>query len=89
MRASGSILWLLRQRFAESPPAGGGDERTWTSQYVDARHNWLGNHHRPAVRNTVYRTECFRREIGRGNWDLSQIPVRTNGVDVDWGGGII
>lgn len=79
---SGSILWLIRRRFAESPPSGGGNERTWTNEYVNARHDWLANHHRAAVRNTTYRTACFKREIARGNWDLSRVPVHTNGVDV-------
>lgn len=79
---SGSILWLLRSRFPESPPAEGGDERTWTAQYVNARHDWLATHHRAAVRNTTYRTACFRGEIARGNWDLAQVPVSANGVDV-------
>jgi len=82
---SGSILWLLRMRFAESPPAGGGNERVWTTEYVNARNGWLANHHRAAVRNTTYRTACFQREIARGNWDLAQVPVHTNGVDVDGG----
>lgn len=79
---SGSILWLLRKRFSESPPSSGGDERTWTTQYVNARHDWLANHRRAAVRRTTYRTACFKREIARGNWDLSQVPVNANGVDV-------
>ncbi len=43
---SGSILWFLRQRFAESPPANGGDERAWTKAYVDTRHDWLATHSR-------------------------------------------
>jgi hypothetical protein len=79
---SGSILWLLRQMFPERTPADGGEERAWTAAYVAARHRWLANHPRPAVRATVYRTACFTREIDRGNWDLDQVPINANGVQV-------
>jgi chitosanase len=79
---SGQILWLLRQRFAESPPAQGGNEETWISEYVKARHDWLSTHHRPAVRKSVYRTLAFKEQIAQGNWDLKRTPVRMNGTDV-------
>jgi hypothetical protein len=79
---SGGILWLIRETFPESPPGLGGDDRAWTTAYVDARHRWLGSHHRPAVRKTTYRTACFQREIARGNWDLHLVPVDVNGVPV-------
>jgi hypothetical protein len=35
-----------------------------------------------ALQNTVYRTQCFKREIARDNWDLSQVPINANGVKV-------
>lgn len=79
---SGSILWVIRSKFPQSPPANGGDERAWTKAYVNARHNWLRNHPREVVRSTIYRTRCFSREIERGNWDLSQVPINANGVQV-------
>ena len=79
---SGGILWLIRGMFPESPPSQGGDEHTWIHQYVDARHRWLSRHPRAAVRATVYRTTCFRREIARGNWALSVTPISANGVPV-------
>jgi len=79
---SGSILWLLRQKFSENPPSLGGDERKWISSYVDARHDWLSTHPREVVRKTIYRTQCFKREIVRQNWDLSQLPINANGVNV-------
>ena len=80
---SGRILDLLRSRFPEVPPARGGNEQTWIRQYVDVRHHWLANHSRPAVRQTIYRTRDLMREINRGNWDLSQVPISANGVAVD------
>ena len=80
---SGSILWPIRAMFEESPPANNGDEKAWTKAYVNARHRWLGNHRRQIVRRTVYRTECFKREVARKNWDLALTPINANGVSVD------
>lgn len=79
---SGSIPWMIRNMFAGSPPAAGGDEKGWVTGYADARHKWLGSHPRPVVRGTTYRTKCFKNEIARNNWDLSQVPVNANGIKV-------
>jgi chitosanase len=79
---SGGILGFLRRSFPEAPPVEGGKERKWIEQYVDARHNWLANHSNRILRNTVYRTKCFKTEIARKNWDLSQLPIIANGVKV-------
>ncbi len=79
---SGSILDFLRKRFPESPPAKGGDEKTWITQYVNTRHEWLANHDNKILHATVYRTQCFKREIASDNWDLSQLPINANGVNV-------
>jgi chitosanase len=46
---SGSILWLLRQKFSENPPSLGGKEKAWVSAYVKARHAWLAGHSRRIV----------------------------------------
>lgn len=80
---SGSILWPIRMMFAESPPADNGDECAWIRAYVNARHRWLGSHRRPDVQRTVYRTECFNREIARRNWDLKRTPINANGVNIN------
>ncbi len=79
---SGSILWVIRQRFAENPPAGGGDERAWVGSYLRERGKWLSESTRPAVRKSVYRTNAMTREAHRNNWDLSQLPFMANGVAV-------
>ncbi|MBI3679324.1 MAG: chitosanase [Acidobacteria bacterium] len=79
---SGSVLWIIRQTFPEALPDLGGDEMAWTTAYVNARHQWLGNHAREIVRRTTYRTACLQREIARGNWDLAQTPIDANGVMV-------
>lgn len=80
---SGSILPLLRSRFPELPPARGGREEVWISQYVGVRHRWLAAHSRPIVRQTIYRTRDLTREVERGNWDLARLPILANGVPVD------
>lgn len=79
---SGQILWFLRQRFAENPPTMGGNEETWISEYVRVRHDWLANHHRPAVCKSIYRTKAFKEKIVAANWDLKKVPINMNGTDV-------
>jgi chitosanase len=79
---SGGILWIIRGLFPESPPSDGGNERTWITQYVAARDSWLSQHPRSAVRATTYRTQCFKQEIARSNWDLTMVPIMANGVAV-------
>ncbi len=80
---SGGILDLLRSRFPEAVPARGGNEQSWTSQYVSVRNDWLQNNPRQVVRASAYRTRDLLREIGRNNWDLSILPISANGVQVD------
>jgi len=79
---SGSILWIIRQMFPENPPNLGGKEINWIKAYAHARHEWLGQHRRPAVRASAYRTRDLEREIHRGNWDLVQLPIMANGSAV-------
>jgi chitosanase len=79
---SGCILDFLRKRFPEKPPSKGGDEKTWITQYVDVRQNWLATADNPILHGTIYRTQCFKEQISIGNWDLSQLPINANGVSV-------
>ncbi|MEW6563331.1 MAG: chitosanase [Pseudomonadota bacterium] len=79
---SGSILWLLRQKFPENTPGSGGDEKTWIREYTQARYNWLSSHKRPAVRASKYRAQAYLEQIQADNWDLSSVPVAMNGTDV-------
>jgi chitosanase len=79
---SGSILWPIRQMFAESTPKSGGDEKAWISQYVNARNKWLENHSRPAVRSSAYRTKDLKKMVAAENWQLEKLPVIANGVKV-------
>ena len=79
---SGSILRFLRRRFTTATPINGGDEKEWITNYVNTRHQWLANHSNPLLRNTVYRTNCFKEQVAHANWDLSQ-DVRANGVTIN------
>jgi chitosanase len=79
---SGGILWLLRQRFAENPPALGGSEKIWLKDYVRARHDWLSHHSRPVVRKSNYRTRALGEQIAAGNWQLKTLPFVINRIDV-------
>ena len=64
------------------PPAKGGDEKAWIGQYVDARNAWLATADNAALHPTVYRTRCFKNEIDKDNWDMGELPINANGVDV-------
>ena len=79
---SGGILGFLRKKFTTVIPANGGNEKEWITNYVNARHNWLSNHSDPILRKTVYRTECFREQLQKGNWDLSQT-INAHGIKIE------
>ncbi|MBI5021980.1 MAG: chitosanase [Ignavibacteriales bacterium] len=79
---SGGVPRFLRKRFGEFPPASGGDEKRWTTSYVDVRHQWLKYHSNPLLQKTIYRTQCFKDQIAIDNWDLDKLPIMANGVAV-------
>lgn len=79
---SGGVPSFLRERFAEKIPVNGGDEKKWITQYVNTRHLWLANHSRKILRNTIYRTECFKNQIANNNWDLSK-EIIANGIKIN------
>jgi len=78
---SGSVLPFLRKRFSTVLPVSGGDEKEWINNYVNVRENWLGTHSNPLLHATVYRTQCFKKQIEQNNWDLIQ-KVIANGVTI-------
>jgi chitosanase len=79
---SGSIPDFLRKHFSEALPAKDGDEKTWIKQYVNARQDWLSTASNPILQKTIYRTQCFKNEIAKDNWNLSQLPIGANGINV-------
>ena len=78
---SGTVPDFLRKRFPAAPPVRGGDEKTWKKQYVDTRHEWLRTHPNKILNNTIYRTDCFKKQMTGGNWDLSK-SVKANGITI-------
>lgn len=78
---SGGILDFLRKRFKAVPPAAGGDEKEWITQYVSTRKSWLANHSNTILRKTTYRMDTMQRAISAGNWNLTS-PLNANGVIV-------
>lgn len=79
---SGSMLPFLMNRFPEKRPVDGGNEKAWIEAYLKARRNWLAAHSNRILRGTVYRCDCYNREIGRDNWSLALAPISMHGTEV-------
>lgn len=86
---SGGMLQFLRRRFKELPPSLGGDEKIWIKSYVMVRGDWLRTYSDPLhlekqnlLRKTVYRTNDLMRQVVAQNWNLDQLPILANGVEV-------
>ena len=75
---SGKIHDFLREKFPESPPVRGGDEKAWIKAYVKTRHEWLLGKGDP-LNKTVYRTQVFTVAMAAGDWMLSS-PLVANGT---------
>ena len=71
----------LRQKFAASPPANGGNEHTWASQFNAARKAWLLSNSNPLVQKSAYRVDAMQKLIAAGNWDLA-VPFAYRGQTV-------
>jgi|SRR6267378_1375644 len=79
---SGSVLVSIRNLFTEKVPKDGGNEKAWVSKYTAKRRNWLATSARTILHSTVYRCDCFTREILSNNWELLNEPIAMNGVHV-------
>jgi len=76
---SGGLPSWLRNKFAEVPPAKGGDEKAYINAYVNARDQWLEEHTNKILRNTDYRTDVWKEQILNCNWNLaSPVVVKFN-----------
>lgn len=71
----------IRRRFPASPPAKGGDEKQWVSQYLQAREEWLKASANELVRKTTYRMDAFQVLVANGNWELT-LPLVIRGVTI-------
>ena len=79
---SGSMLQFLHNRFKEGPPAKGGREKVFITDYTYVRNNWLFGSSNRAIHNSAYRTRCYLSLINSGNWNLDSLPIVMNGVRV-------
>lgn len=78
IQSNPEVIADLRQRFPEYPPARGGQEKPWTKAFLTARHDWLSNHSRQAVRTSAYRTRDLLRLLAEGRWMLDR-PLEVRG----------
>ena len=67
---SGSMLKFLRDKFPETTPVNGGDEKAWIEQYAKVRHDWLSNHSQKILVKSSYRTKNLLEAIKEENWML-------------------
>jgi chitosanase len=65
---SGCMLEFLRNRFSETTPKLGGNEKNWIKCYVDVRHEWLRTHTKKILNNCVYRTQTFKNIMEDNDW---------------------
>lgn len=78
---SGSIPGFLRNRFPETVPANGGNEKAWVVKYLETRKSWLATHSRPILRKTVYRVNNMLAAVKDNNWTLEK-SFNANGIVV-------
>ena len=79
---SGSILSSIQNTFSAKLPVNGGDEKDWITSYCNARKNWLTNHSRKILHNTVYRMDFFLSIIKNNDWNLEQKKYIANDVKI-------
>lgn len=77
---SGSILPFLRNKFSETLPSSGGDEKAWTQAYTKTRRDWLKTHSNKILNNTVYRPNLFLSLMEKNDWNLESEKINANGV---------
>lgn len=70
----------VRKLFPEYPPYRNGEEKKWTTAYVEARKNWLESKGAP-LSFTTYRMDAFIELIEDDNWDLNT-PFRIRGYRI-------
>ncbi len=78
---SGSIRTVIRNKFAEKPPAQGGNERKWIVEYSKARKKWLETNVKKILHGTAFRPALYLSLADADNWDLTK-PFRVKGVKV-------
>ncbi|MGB4205992.1 MAG: peptidoglycan-binding protein [Bacteroidales bacterium] len=56
-------------------------EQKWIAAYVENRRNWLANHSKKILRNTVYRMDALQRLIALEQWNL-ELPLVVRGQEI-------
>lgn len=80
---SGSILNKLRNMFSETTPNNGGNEKSWIAQYCQVRKEWLANHPRTILHETVYRMNFMLKCIKQDDWNLQSDLYIANDVKIN------
>jgi chitosanase len=73
---------IFDEPLCRKKPAEGGDKKTWITAYTETRKDWLVNHSKPILRNTVYRCNCYLAEMDMDNWTLEKTPIVMHGTAV-------
>jgi chitosanase len=60
----------LRKVFPEVPPSSGGDEKSWTKAFLNARYAWLKNYPNPLVQRSADRVTAILKIASADNWEL-------------------
>ena len=60
----------LRKVFPEVPPASGGDEKSWTKAFLNARYSWLKSYPNTLVQRSADRVTAILKIAAADNWDL-------------------
>lgn len=81
IQSNPQVIADLRQRFPEYPPSLGGEEKRWTTAFLKARHQWLSNHPRAAVRTSAYRTKALLELVAEDRWLLER-PLTIRGLTI-------
>lgn len=80
-------IGALRPAFPALPPVRGGAERTWTSQFLEARRRWLETFlsadaaRQRIVRSTVYRVDALLALVREERWSLAR-PLTVRGITI-------
>lgn len=60
----------LRKLFPQTPPASGGQEKSWTKAFLIARHTWLKSNSNPLVQSSADRVTAILKIVSADNWEL-------------------
>lgn len=77
--AFNTVYKLTNTNLAKTPEEAG--EKKWIEAYVNTRRNWLANHSKTVLHNTVYRMDAFKDIIKNDNWNLA-LPMKVRSYTI-------